>query len=136
MPSCRSDTFGSPPFSTRSNEYQIETLRDRLPQRWKSGKRDLVGSIFGMLGEARDHHLYRKVGAESWADYCTAFLLCPPEAMDTLIEGVRILKGRSPEPEAEAARILSMGEAYADAVVAAVMAAKTPSLPGDGAVPF
>lgn len=137
MPSYRSEVIGPPPFSARSSEYQIETLRDHLPQRWRSGARDSVESIVGMLAQARDHHLYRKVGSESWADYCTTFLLCRPEAMDALIEGVRILKGQSPEPEAEATRILSWGEAHADAVVAAVMSRKSAkALPGDGAVPF
>jgi hypothetical protein len=37
------------------------------------------------------------VGAESWADYCDSFLMSPPEAMDELIEGIRILVGQNPE---------------------------------------
>ena len=35
-----------------------------------------------------------QVGTDTWPGYCATFLGVPSEAMDELIEGVRILKGR------------------------------------------
>ena len=54
--------------------------------------------VFARLGHGGRPllHLYRKVGAGSWADYCLHFLASPATAMGELIEGVRILKGREP----------------------------------------
>jgi hypothetical protein len=91
-----SEIFHPPSFSEQSDAHHIETLRDWIPQRWRHGERDSVESVVGILGEARDHALYRKVGAESWEDYCASFLSSPAAAMDELIEGVRILKGQLP----------------------------------------
>jgi len=39
-------------------------------------------------------HIYRKVGCETWEQYCAEYLRAPHSAFDELIEGVRILKGR------------------------------------------
>lgn len=73
-------------------------LRVNIPKRWNNGQRDSVESVGGMLGDARDHKLYEKVGCVSWQDYCSTFLGVPSEAMDELIEGVRIIqRGSGPQ---------------------------------------
>jgi hypothetical protein len=92
----RSEVISPPSFHEMDDAFHVATLRDRLPRRWKNGERDSVESVGQTLGEARDHHLYKKVGAKDWADYCATFLAAPPEAIDELIEGVRILTGRDP----------------------------------------
>jgi hypothetical protein len=79
------------PFLERCDEAQIDELEDCLPRRWK-GERSSLESIGEILGETRDHHLYRKVGSETWSDYCRKFLGVPSEAMDKLIECGRIMR--------------------------------------------
>lgn len=96
-----SQVIRPPRFFESPDDHHIETLRDHVPYRWRNGQRDSVESIGEILGEAREHQLYRKVGCESWAEYCSAYLNAPAEAMDELIEGVRILQRESAGPISE-----------------------------------
>jgi hypothetical protein len=79
-------------FLDAPEDFLIEMLRVNIPKRWKNGQRDSVESVGGMLGDARDHKLYEKVGCVTWQDYCSTFLGVPSQAMDELIEGVRIIQ--------------------------------------------
>jgi hypothetical protein len=97
-----SEVIRPPKFYERSDESHIETLRDWIPRRWKNGDRDSIESIGEILGEAKQYELWRKIGCESWEDYCSAFLNARSDAMDELIEGVRILQGQGPISEDQA----------------------------------
>src|SRR5690348_8211375 len=92
MGAYRSQVVRPPRFFEEADHHQIETLRDRVPYGWNNGQRDSVESIGEILGETKKHELYRKVGCESWADYCSTFLRESSEGMDELIKGVQILQ--------------------------------------------
>ena len=92
----RSEVIGPPQFWEQPDKHQVKTLKEIIPYKWQYGEKDSVESLGEILGQTRDHHLYRKVGSESWEAYCCDFLSSPAAAFDELIEGVRILKGRDP----------------------------------------
>lgn len=91
-----SEVIRPPSFHEMREGAQIDALREWVPERWQNGDRDSIASIMMTLGDARDYHLYRKVGTESWAEYCERFLSSSTEAIDILIQGVRILQGLLP----------------------------------------
>jgi hypothetical protein len=40
----------------------------------------------------RDHALYRKLGFQTWDEYCIKFLKDPAEAFDSLIDSACVLR--------------------------------------------
>src|SRR4051794_6820125 len=92
MLSHRSEVLRAARFLDAPEDFLVEMLRINIPKRWNNGQRDSVDSVGGMLGDARDHKLYEKLGCASWQDYCSTFLGVPAEAMDKLIECVRMFR--------------------------------------------
>lgn len=99
------EVFQPPTFDRMDDAHQVKTLTEDFPYRWRHGQRDSVESLATVLAYARERHLYRKCGCQTWDEFCQHYYDGVAAGFDDLIDGVRILQRenwRGPMSEADA----------------------------------
>jgi hypothetical protein len=80
-----------PTLDALSDAFQIQAMTGDIPSRWRKG-RDSIAFLGIYLMAVRDHALYRKLGFQTWDEYCIKFLKDPAEAFDSLIDSACVLR--------------------------------------------